>query len=153
MRPTETPGHGRFPRGSISAACTGNWGSAPGPRCTADSTPIPGKTLIRTGCDRTSVDAVSAPESPQQCFLTEWYQPALRQRDIDDVVAELTSTTARMHNQGHSIRLLVTVNAPTDEVLYSVFAAESADVVMRACRGAGWPVDRITCGVQTRMPQ
>ena len=76
----------------------------------------------------------------------------MRQRDIDEVVAELTSTAARLRNQGHSVRLLVTVNAPTDEVLYSVFTADSADTVAAACRSAGWPVDRIIGGVQTRLP-
>ncbi|HZN81646.1 MAG TPA: hypothetical protein VFC01_18460 [Mycobacterium sp.] len=95
---------------------------------------------------------MTSPDPPQKCFLTEWYQPALARRGIDDVVAALGEAATHLHHQGHPIRLLVAVNAPTDQVLYSVFAAESADAVTQACLRAGCPADRITSGIQTRIP-
>jgi len=111
-----------------------------------------GKTLLRATSDRSNVQTVTGPDPPQKCFLTEWYQPALARRGIDDVVAALGEAAAHLHHQGHPIRLLVAVNAPTDQVLYSVFAAESADAVTQACLRAGCPADRITSGIQTRIP-
>lgn len=93
-----------------------------------------------------------APEPLQRCFLAEWYQPAVVNRDIDDVAATLDDTVARHHDQGHSIQLLATLAAPTDQVLYGLFAAESADTVAQVCREAGWPADRITSGIQARIP-
>lgn len=96
---------------------------------------------------------MGTPDPLQQCFLAEWYRPAVVNRDIDEIAATLGDTVARLHDQGHPIRLLATVAASTDQVLYGVFAAESADTVTRACRGAGWPADRITSDIQARIPQ
>jgi hypothetical protein len=47
--------------------------------------------------------------------------------------------------------LLVTLTAPSDETVFGVFAAESAEAVIEACRQAGWHTDRITAGVQARI--
>lgn len=94
---------------------------------------------------------MAIPDPPQRYFLTEWYQPALRQRDIDDVVAALGGAAEQLDDPDHWMRLLLTVNAPTDEVLYSVFAADSAETVTQVCLRAGWPVDRLTGDVQTRI--
>jgi hypothetical protein len=96
---------------------------------------------------------MGAPDPLQRCFLAEWYRPAVVNRDIDEVAAALGDTVARLHSQGHRIRLLATVAASTDQVLYGVFAAESADTVTRACQGAGWPADRITGDIRARIPQ
>lgn len=91
-------------------------------------------------------------DSQQQCFLAEWYRPAVVNRDIGEVAATLGDTVARLHGQGHPIRLLMTVAASTDQVLYGLFAAESADTVAEACRDAGWPADRITGNVRAHIP-
>jgi len=96
---------------------------------------------------------MSAPDRLQRCFLAEWYRPAVVNRDIDEVAAALGDTVARLHSQGHPIRLLAAVAASTDQVLYGVFAAESADTVTRACRGAGWPADRISSDIRARIPR
>jgi len=96
---------------------------------------------------------MGAPDPLLRCFLAEWYRPAVVNRDIDEVAAALGDTVARLHDQGHPIRLLAAVVASTDQVLYGVFAAESADTVTRACRSAGWPADRITSDIQARIPQ
>jgi hypothetical protein len=96
---------------------------------------------------------MAVPDPLQRCFLAEWYRPAVVNRDIDEVAATLGDNVARLHDQGYPIRLLATVAASTDQVLYGVFAAESADTVTQVCRGAGWPADRITSGIQARIPQ
>jgi Protein of unknown function (DUF4242) len=91
-------------------------------------------------------------DDPAQCYLTEWYQPDWRGRNLDDVVAPLAAAVATLHAQGHRIRLLVTMCSPSDETVYCVFAAESADIVTQACRRADWPVHRITDNIHTRIP-
>jgi hypothetical protein len=85
------------------------------------------------------------------CFLAEWYQPDLAGRSIDDIVAALGHAATRLQTQQHPIQLMLTVISPADEMLYSVFTAESVDAVTRVCSQAGWPVDRITCDVQARI--
>ncbi len=45
----------------------------------------------------------------------------------------------------------MTLAAPTDEVLYSLFTADSADSVSRVCQRAGWPADRITSRIDARI--
>ena len=96
---------------------------------------------------------MTAPGPPPSLrFLTEWYQRALTEGDIDSVVAILSDATAILRDRGNPVALLVVVNAPTDQVFYAVFAADSADSVTQACRHAGWAPDRITGGVQTRIP-
>jgi hypothetical protein len=95
---------------------------------------------------------MGAPD-PLQLYLAEWYRPAVVNRNIDEVAAALGETVARLHTGGHPIRLLATVAAATDQVVYGLFAAESADTVSQAAEGAGSPADRITDGIQARIPQ
>lgn len=112
---------------------------------------MPGKTLIRTPRGARSVGLVTMVDPAQSCFLTEWYQPVLADGGVDDVVSRLDEAAACYRSQGHRIALLVAVSAPIDEVLFGVFTADSADTVTAVCRRAGWPVDRIVSGVQTRI--
>jgi Protein of unknown function (DUF4242) len=95
---------------------------------------------------------MASPDPLQRCFLAEWYQPAVVNCDIDDVATTLGDSAASLHAQGHPVRLLTTFAVPTDQVLYGLFAAESADTVSQACERAGWPADRITGGIHTRIP-
>jgi hypothetical protein len=94
---------------------------------------------------------MDAQDPLQRCFLAEWYQPAAVNRDIDQIAALLRETAERVQGEGHPIRLLATVAAPTDQVLYGLFVAESADIVTRVCLGTGWPADRITSDIRARI--
>ena len=85
---------------------------------------------------------------PERCYLVEWYQPKLLAGSLDDAVAQLDGAATADHGQ---VRLLMTLAAPTDEVLYSLFAADSADSVSRVCQRAGWPPDRITSRIDARI--
>lgn len=91
-------------------------------------------------------------DDPTQCFLAEWYQPDWKGRDLDGIVATLAAAVGTLHAEGHPIRMLVTMSSPGDETVYCVFAAESADIVTQACQRAGWPVDRMTDNIHTRIP-
>ncbi|MCV7169252.1 hypothetical protein H7I41_04845 [Mycobacterium manitobense] len=75
--------------------------------------------------------------------MAEWYQPALTDDTFGPFAGQLVEA-ARTHSNEHPVRLLVTVAALADEMLYSIFEAQSADTVSQVCRRAGWPADRIT---------
>jgi hypothetical protein len=85
------------------------------------------------------------------CYLAEWYQPEVIQRPLDDTVAKLNAVAATMRVEGSSVKLLVTLAVPTDEVIYGVFAARSPDVVVQACRRAGIPLERLSSDVAARI--
>ncbi|TPG35841.1 hypothetical protein EAH80_07280 [Mycobacterium hodleri] len=73
--------------------------------------------------------------------------------DIDYVTTTLGDSAAHLNDQGHPVRLLTVFTVPIDQVLYGLYAAESADDITHACESVGWPVDRITGGVHTRTPR
>jgi Protein of unknown function (DUF4242) len=93
--------------------------------------------------------AIHAPPLP--CYLVEWYRPELTAGQLDHTAAKLEDCAAAMRDEGSSITLLMTLAVATDEVLYGVFAAHSADAVSEMCRRAGIPAERLTKGVDARI--
>jgi hypothetical protein len=89
---------------------------------------------------------VSDSEAARQCFLVEWYQPDLVDSVVDAAIDRLAGAAAAVQ-----ATLLVALTSPTDETMFGVITAESADAVVTACRTAGWHVDRITAGVRARL--
>jgi hypothetical protein len=78
--------------------------------------------------------------------MVEWYQPDLAAVSLDQAIARLGVAAA-----ASQVRLLVTLSAPSDETVFVVLAADSAEAVINICRQAGWHTDRITAGVQARI--
>ena len=95
---------------------------------------------------------MASPDPPQRCFLAEWYQPAVVNCDIDYLATTLGDSAALLNDQGHPVRLLTVFTVPIDQVLYCLFAAESAEDITRVCESVGWPVDRITGCIHRRTP-
>jgi hypothetical protein len=93
------------------------------------------------------MEAVGAPA----CYLAEWYLPELTEKSVDDIVQRLDAAAATVSGEGTPVRLLATLAVPTDEVLFGVFGAHSADIVSRTCRRAGAPHQRLSNGVGTRI--
>ena len=85
------------------------------------------------------------------CYLAEWYRPELTGHTIDDVLAQLERGAEAISVNGSAVRLLAMLAAPTDEVLYGVFAADTPEIVMLACHQAGFPVERLTVDVDARI--
>lgn len=84
--------------------------------------------------------------SARQCFLVEWYQPDPLESAVDAAIDRLVGAAAAVHAQ-----LLLALTSPSDETLFGVIVADSAEVVIAMCRQAGWHVDRITAGVRARI--
>jgi hypothetical protein len=89
---------------------------------------------------------VSNPPRPS-CFLAEWYRPEVTSRTVDDITALLQTAAAARIAEGKQVRLLFTVGVPADEVLYAMFSAYSADIVVETCRLAGLPLERLSSNV------
>ncbi|UUO02905.1 hypothetical protein M4D79_06625 [Mycolicibacterium novocastrense] len=90
------------------------------------------------------------PADPR-CYLAEWYRPEVTRRRVDDIADELEAAAAAVAGEGVPVRLLVAVAAPTDEVLYGVFAADSPEIVIRTCQHAGIPAERLTADITARL--
>jgi hypothetical protein len=78
--------------------------------------------------------------------MVEWYQPGLAAGFIDAAIERLGRAAAAMQ-----VRPLMTLTSPSDETVFLVLAANSAEDVISVCRQAGWQTDRVTAGVQARI--
>lgn len=85
---------------------------------------------------------ISDPREP--CYLVEWYDPLLTDEGLELAAARLDECIASMNANGSPVRLLMTLSVPTDEVVFGVFTACSAQVVAEACNRAGRPAQRLT---------
>ncbi|MDY6997628.1 MAG: hypothetical protein SW019_13575 [Actinomycetota bacterium] len=83
-------------------------------------------------------------------YLAEWYVPDLAEPTVDDVVARLNLAASMLTGEGTPVRLTMTLSNPSDEVLYGVFDATSAEAVVAACQRAGVPHLRLSTPVVAR---
>ena len=84
-------------------------------------------------------------------YLVEWYLPELTEDSVDDIVAKLDVAATKATDEGEPVRLLVTLAVPSDEVLYGVFGACCPEIVSTTCLRAGFPHQRLTAHVGTRI--
>lgn len=81
-------------------------------------------------------------------YLAECYRPQLAGPPLDEAMTQLDLAAA---SEATGARLLFTVCAPVDEVLYSLFWAPSLESVVQVCARAGFPADRVSVGVDARI--
>jgi len=87
---------------------------------------------------------------PLQCYLVEWYRPGLDKEQLDSIAAEVDKSSATVRAEGSPVRRVLTLAIPTDDVVFGVFAAGSADIVALVCRRAGMPASRLTAALADR---
>jgi hypothetical protein len=85
------------------------------------------------------------------CYLAEWYRPDFTEEQLDRTATMLENCAVAMSAEGSPVRLLVTLAVPTDEVIFGVFAASSAQIVNQACQRAGIPAQRLTAAIDARI--
>jgi hypothetical protein len=83
--------------------------------------------------------------------MVEWYDPALTAAPPRQTATRLEAGAVAVSADGAKVRLLLTLAAPADEVVYSVFSADCAETVLRVCQTAGCPPDRITTDIHTHV--
>jgi hypothetical protein len=93
---------------------------------------------------------MSIPVPPLRCYLVEWYRPEATE-DLDDTMTKLNKGVASLSTAGAPVQLLMAFAVPIDEVVFAVFAADSADMVAQACQRAGIPAQRLTAAVRAGM--
>jgi hypothetical protein len=93
--------------------------------------------------------SIQAPQLPG--YLVEWYRSELSAGQLDQTVARLEECAAAMCAEGSPVQLLMTMAVPSDEVLFGVFGAGSAEAVSEVCRRAGIPAERLTKALDTRV--
>jgi hypothetical protein len=81
------------------------------------------------------------------CFLAEWYGPRPVGDTLAHTTAKLDECAVAVTAQGSPVRLLMTLALPSDEVMFALFDAPSADDVARICDQAGIPAERLTPAV------
>lgn len=81
------------------------------------------------------------------CYLAEWYRPELCEESLDETAARLTVSAAALTASGAPVQLLTVVAVPTDDFVFGVFAAASAQLVAQACQRAGIPAERLNAAV------
>jgi hypothetical protein len=82
------------------------------------------------------------------CYLVEWYRRDVTARPLDETVAKLDASIEAIRAEGSAVRLLMAMTARADQVVYGLFAASSPDTVRQACEQAGFPVERMTAGIE-----
>lgn len=92
--------------------------------------------------------------TPEPCYLVEWYQPAAVRGSLERTTAVLEASAAAVSALGPPVQLMSLIEVPSDEMLFGLFAAGSADVVSKVCQHAGLPADRLTAasGVRHLVP-
>jgi hypothetical protein len=85
---------------------------------------------------------IQSPRLP--CYLVEWYRPELTPGQLDHIVTQLEQCATATRGEGVDVGLLMMLAVPTEEVIFGVFAAGSAQIVCEVCRRAGFPAERLT---------
>jgi hypothetical protein len=82
------------------------------------------------------------------CYLVEWYREEAWQREsFTSAFAQLSQGAELLTEDGLSATVLMTLAVPTDDAIFCVFAAPSAEGVTNACCRAGLPPQRVTAAV------
>ncbi len=93
---------------------------------------------------------MAVPAEPLLCYLVEWYRAGLDEHQLDSIAIEVDRSSASLRAEGSPVRRVLTVAVPSDDVVFGVFAACSADIVALACQRAGMPVSRLTAALADR---
>jgi hypothetical protein len=87
---------------------------------------------------------MAMPTPPFSYFLAEWYRPELAEGPVEPTAASLDEAAASITASGSPVQLLAMLAVPSDEVLFGIFSAASANVVEQACDRAGISAQRLT---------
>jgi hypothetical protein len=80
-------------------------------------------------------------------FLVEWYGPRVCTSSVSETAGRLNDGAASISALGSSVRLLTVLAVPTEDYVFGVFAAESAETVARVCVDADVPATRISAAI------
>ncbi|OKH84253.1 hypothetical protein EB75_05560 [Mycobacterium sp. ST-F2] len=80
----------------------------------------------------------------EPCYLVEWYSPSFIDGALAQAADALSATAASLSTDGARVRMSTLIAVPTDEVVFGIFVADSAEIVTRTCESAGFPAQRLS---------
>lgn len=82
-------------------------------------------------------------------YLVEWYRPDLTDEQLEQTARAIGDSAEKLATEGVVVDLLRTFFVPSDEVVFSLFAAASMTSVEQVCQRAGCPFDRIAEAIES----
>lgn len=85
------------------------------------------------------------------CFLAEWQRSTFSDPTISKFRALLESCAEHIATTESPVRLIMVLAMAADVGICAVFEADTAETVLRVCRGAGAMPHRLTPDVEARI--
>lgn len=76
-------------------------------------------------------------------YLVECYKPGLERAEVESVIDRALAAAANLREEGRKVEYVGAILVPEDEVVFHVFAAESADAVCEASVRASVGYERV----------
>lgn len=86
---------------------------------------------------------MTASASLSRTYLLECYQPGLERAAVESVIDRALAAAANLREEGRKVEYVGAIFVPEDEVVFHVFAAESADAVREASARASVEYERV----------
>ena len=81
--------------------------------------------------------------SLSRTYLLECYKPGLERAEVESVIDRARAAAANLCEEGRKVEYVGAILVPEDEVVFHVFAAESADAVREASVRASVEYERL----------
>lgn len=86
---------------------------------------------------------MTASASLSRTYLLECYKPGLERAEVESVSDRVLAAAAKLREEGRRVEYVGAILVPEDEVVFHVFAAESADAVREASVRASVEYERV----------
>jgi hypothetical protein len=86
---------------------------------------------------------MTASASLSRTYLLECYKPGLESADVESATDRALAASAELREEGRKVEYVGAILVPEDEVVFHVFAAESAAAVREASARASVEYERV----------
>jgi hypothetical protein len=86
---------------------------------------------------------MTASASLSRTYLLECYKPGLERADVESATDRALAASAELREEGRKVEYVGAILVPEDEVVFHVFAAESAAAVREASARASVEYERV----------
>jgi hypothetical protein len=90
-----------------------------------------------------SVVAMTASHSLRRTYLVECYQPGIERAEVELATDRALTASAELRDEGREVEYVGALVVPGDEVVFHIFAAESAATVREASVRASVTYERV----------
>jgi hypothetical protein len=90
-----------------------------------------------------SVVAMTASATLSRTYLVECYQPGIERAEVELATDRALAASAELRDEGRKVEYVGAILVPGDEVVFHIFAAESAATVREASMRASVTYERV----------